>query len=305
MKIDTDAKSGDLEYWVVGVAMCGEDENAEDKNLVLPNINSQGKNLLEKEVHQELVTVLVPQLDNVKGGRPINYAVLKAGNQQEYDTLLGKTEYTMIGDYLVLKTNKTTSLITILLKPRQLEHVQIYQCPVKPVVLGQVIMEDDFAHHTTISQIDYGMWSSVKYIDRDEASKMFTFQNLMQITYMNNCTIIDMGNNGVFREVVQNDSLCRLMNPNNFINAGINLRYSFQDDESYSDVIERKFFFQNQQASMTAIYEQRLRPTLSKKTGEKGVKQLLEHYSNQIYKTYTELDLRELLQIQKAVVMRR
>jgi hypothetical protein len=60
MKIDTDAKSGDLEYWVVGVAMCGEDENAEDKNLVLPNINSRGKNLLEKEVHQELVTVLVP-----------------------------------------------------------------------------------------------------------------------------------------------------------------------------------------------------------------------------------------------------
>ena len=126
MKIDTNARSADLEYWAVGVAMCNEDENAEDKNLVLPNMNPQGKNMLEKEVHQEQVTVLVPQMDHVKSGKPLNYVVLKAGNQQEYDILLNKTEYTMIGDYLVLKTSKTTSLLTILLKPRDLEHVQIY-----------------------------------------------------------------------------------------------------------------------------------------------------------------------------------
>ena len=146
-----------------------------------------------------------------------------------------------------------------------------------------------------ISQVSYGMWSSIKYIDRDEPTKMKYFDNLIQITYLNNSVILNIGRDGIFREVASNDHMCRLMDANNFINTGVDLQYSFHDDDRFSEIIERKSFLQNLQGSMTAIYEQRLKTNMDKKTGEKNLVQIVDHFSNKIYKTYTELDLRELM----------
>ena len=54
----------------------------------MPTITKGGGQKEERISYPEQVTVLVPEIDNVKEGRPINYVVLKAGNQEEYNTLL-------------------------------------------------------------------------------------------------------------------------------------------------------------------------------------------------------------------------
>jgi hypothetical protein len=63
---------------------------------------------------------------------------------------------------------------------------------------------------------------------------------LIQINYLNNSMVINIGRDGIFREVATNDHICRLMDPNNFINVGVDLAYSFLDDDRYSEIIERK-----------------------------------------------------------------
>ena len=97
---------------------------------------------------------------------------------------------------------------------------------------------------------------------------MVIYDNIFQFTYDNNAVVFNIGRDGVAREVISTDKICRLMDPNKYINTGLNLEYIFQDEDSYSDVIERRVLNQSLHGNMTSVYEVRTRPRVNKKTGE-------------------------------------